>query len=392
MQEIFTPEAWRSKSAKEQRQFAEMMGVIADSFLDMQMLARADGLSLSQRQGTVVANMMNITFQTRVFQAQRIASSRIAEKFIRQMLDEVNTGASTQASARRALAELGLDEAQAKSTAAWLKKHDGRPPYAELLADTPQAAAYRTAINRFVNETIMSPEAVDKPVWSSSGFGRLAYSIMSFQYAFTRNVLIRTLNQGNAALRSNPDFTIQDRIRLMTPMAGVALLAGATIGAGELRDAIFARNTRKERDPVVQGLLRIDRAGLFGNLSPLVNAFTSAKYEKDPSSLLSGAYAGALLGAVGRMTTQQLPQPIGPNSPRTNNAEWQRNRAFWSAVVAPAAVGTLAMTASAAPAPVRVAAGLAAMGVGAPDASRAFADATAGPRKQRGRTPGSTAR
>jgi hypothetical protein len=126
-------------------------------------------------------------------------------------------------------------------------------------------------------------------------------------------------------------------------------------------------------------VLGMDRAGMFGNLSPLVNMVTSAKYERDASGALAGAYLGNMARQVADMTTGRLPEELGGrNSPNTNNAEWAAARAGWGLIAAPAMVGVLA--AAPIPAWLKPAAGAGAMYVGSSDMSRTAATAVAGER------------
>jgi hypothetical protein len=370
-----TPDSWQGTGMKVDQERAEMLGVIGDAQREMLMAARVESQNLRTRDATRINQMLAITGQNRLFAASRIASSRVAEHTIAKLAGRTDAGA------RRALAELGMNEADASAVSAWLRRHDGKPPVAELVGDTPAANAYRTAVNRFVNESIVNPLAVDRPVGAGERhpLAQLAYGIMSFQYAFTRNVLIRTIKQSTAALTGGNGMTAGERLTLMVPLAGMGMLAAAQMAMSEARDAAFNRQAARERPPFVDTVLGMDRAGMFGNLSPLVNMVTSAKYERDASGALAGAYLGNMARQVADMTTGRLPEELGGrNSPNTNNAEWAAARAGWGLIAAPAMVGVLA--AAPIPAWLKPAAGAGAMYVGSSDMSRTAATAVAGER------------
>ena len=389
---FLTPDSWQGDSARMERERAEMLGVVGDATHEMMMASRVEAQNLSKRHGAAVNQMLTLTGQNRLFAASRIAASRIAEHTVARLLDE--TGGKNSASARSFLAEMGMDDATAGTVRDWLKRHGGRPPVTELHGDTPAANAYRTAVGRFVNESVMNPMAIDKPTGASERhpLAQLAYSIMSFQYAFTRNVLIRT---GKSVARTAHgvaagDLSAGDAMRMaVVPLAGMAMLAAAQFATGAARDQMFSRQVKAERPPLVNAVVAMDRAGLFGNVSPLVNLLTSARYERDASGALAGAYLGNMLRQAGDMTLGLIPQSLGgPNSPSTNNAEWAATRAAWGLVAAPAMVGAIA--AAPLPAWAKVPGALAAMYAGSSDAGRGVADAVAGPRTQRGRAPGSS--
>ncbi len=309
-----------AKSMQDARQMAEMWGVISDAMTDQALLARMGGGIETRAQRRVVTGMFRVTGLHGLTEAQRVAATRIGQVFVRQLADEVAEGAGTAASARRLLAELGMEEADARALAAWLKRNGGQPKMADLLGDAPEAHAYRTAVTRFVNESIQNPEAVDRPALANAPVGRLAYGITSFMFAFTRNVLLRSVKQGAEAV-AGEGYTLADRARLAGPLIGFMVLSAAQFGVSRLRELLLNPQQNQERDPWVRTMLDLDRAGLFGTASPIVNMISSAKYERDPSSLLTGPYLGHYLTNLGKMTLGLVPQPVGPNSPRTNNAE-----------------------------------------------------------------------
>ncbi len=340
-------ESWkavlRTKDTAEARQVAELLGVISDGLTDMRAAAVWDAGVDSKAQRALVGGLFRVTGMQEITNGQRIAAVKVGQTFIRQMADEVAQGAGTKASATRLLSELGVDEGQARALSAWLKRNDGTPKATDLLGDTSEAVSYRTAVRRFVQESIQNPEAVDKPALAGHAVGRMAYGITSFMFAFTRNVLLRSAKEAGAALNPANDFTLQDRARLLGPLVGYFALASAQFGVSQAREALFNWHQTDQRDPWVKTILNMDRTGAFGNFSPLVNMVSAAKYERDPSSILTGPYLAHYLTNIGKMTLGLVPQPVGPNSPNTNNAGHAAVRAFHAAVLAPAISAAAAM-------------------------------------------------
>lgn len=374
----------RSDSTQDARHAAEMLGIISDALADMRAQAMWDAPGNTKMQRALVGGMFRVTGLHEITNAQRVAGTRIGQVWVRQLLDEVAGSGGRQASARLLLAELGIDEASAPQIRAWLQQ--GGMTTARLLEDSEPAHLYRTAIRRFVNESIQSPEAVDKPAFANAPVGRLAYGIMSFMFAFTRNVVLRSIKHADTALR-DPDLAVADRLRLIGPMMAFAMLSAAQYGASEARERIFNWHRVEERDSWVKTILNLDRAGVFGTFSPLVNMISSAKYERDPSSLVTGPYAAHFLTNIGKMTLGMVPQPIGPNSPRTNNAEHAAVRAFHASVLAPA-VSAAASLAPGGPA-LQTLYGVGTMFATSRAAGSELADATVGERTVQPRTPGS---
>jgi hypothetical protein len=255
---------------------------------------------------------------------------------------------------------MGMDEGGARAVSAWLRSDLGM---AEIVGTSSQAQAYRTAVTRFVNETIQNPETIDKPLWAAHPVGRLAYGITSFQYAFARNVIFRTAKQVRAAV-SEPGLTLQGRARLVGPLAGLIVLMAAQAGVSEVRDRLGNTRQRSERDPWVTTIAQLDRLGVFANLSPAMNVALSARYQPDPASRLAGPYVSNVTGSL-KALLGTLAQPLGTNSARTNSAENTAARALYSGVLAPGVIAALAVAPL--PAPVRAVAGAASIAATRPD-------------------------
>ncbi|MCK8786604.1 hypothetical protein M0638_19700 [Roseomonas sp. NAR14] len=358
----------------EARRVAELLGVTTDAVNDT-MAANVAGLADSRLQQRLVAGMFQRTGLHAITEAQRIAAARIGQVWVRQLADEVATGAGTTASATRLLAELGMTPEDATRLAAWLKRHDGTPPTTALLGDEPEAVAWRTATRRFVNEAVQNPEAVDKPALAGHAAGRLAYGITSFMFAFTRNVLLRSLKQAGEGLTGG-GYTLADRARLLGPLVGGITLAAAQYGFAAVRDGLFSPE-RRERETWVNTLSNLDRTGLFGTLSPVLNAATGARYDRSLLGFVAGPYVGHLAENLAAVSTGLLPAPLGRNSDGTNSAEHRAVRGFHAAVLAPA----VSAAASLLPAGRALGAvyGVGMMAGTSRGAGRALADSVAGP-------------
>lgn len=365
------------------RQLAEWFGIIGTHGPDAVMASQAGA---DARPGTMPSRINDGLFKLNLLHQltshQRVTATRHGALFVKHMAEDVAGGASTRRSAERLLGELGMTPDDARAVDAWLKTNPDMPTMA---GDSAQAQSYRTAVTRFVNETIQNPEPVDKPMWASSPVGRLAYGITSFQYAFTRNVIMRSVRQANAAVSAG-DLGLADRFRLAGALPALAVLFGAQWAVSEARDKLGNRQQRREQEPWIQTVANLDRLGVFMNLSPIVNMAMGARYQSDPSSRLAGPYVSNITNTL-KALLGTLPQSAGgPNSPRTNNAENTMARTVYASVLAPSVIAALALAPL--PAPVRAAAGVAAIAATRPDANRAFANAVAGPPTVRARTAG----
>jgi hypothetical protein len=368
----------------EAHQVAEFLGIVGNAVNDLVLSAQFGGEVAGLTQQKLLARFFRVTHLHQLTEAQRIAGVRIGQGFIRTLLQDLD-GTKRVASAKRLLAELGMDEAGARSVSKWLAANDGTVPLQDLMGPKQEAVAYRTALQRFVDESNQNPTAADRPQLANSPYGRLAYGITSFMFSFTRNVLVRTARETGEGLLGK-GYTLEDRARLLTPAIALGVLTAAQAETSELRDKLMNPKSSSERSDTQKLVTNLSRAGLFGNADPFINLAMSARYSRDLTSTLTGPYLTSYLDSFGKMTFGLIPKELGgPNSPNTNNAEWQASKAAYQALIAP----TIAAVASYLPGgPIlRVGYGAGMIGATSPGAARGFADAMVGERDVKPRAP-----
>lgn len=368
---------------------AEMLGIVGDAMNDLVISSQFGGEVGGQLQRKILARFFRVTHLHQITEAQRLAAARVGQGMIRTLLQDME-GGKRQKSAARLLAELGMDEAGAKSVGKWLAGNGGMPPLAELTGTKREAVLYRTALQRFVDESIQNPTAADRPQWANHPFGRLAYGITSFMFSFTRNVLVRTARETGEGLLGK-GYTLEDRARLLAPAVALGVLTAAQSEVSELRDQLLSPQAYAQRTKAQQLVTNLSRSGAFGNADPFINIAMSARYNRDLTSTLTGPYLTAYLDSISKLTIGLIPKSLGgPNTPNTNNAEWQAAKAGYDMVVAP----SIAAAASYAPGgPIlRLGYGAGMVAASSPGASAAFADKVAGPRTitPRGRSVGNS--
>jgi hypothetical protein len=315
-------------------QAAELLGIVGDAMNDLVIGAQFGGEIGGQVQQKLLARFFKTTGLHQITEAQRVAAARVGQGMVRTLLQDLE-GTKRVASAKRLLAELGMDEDGAKAVSAWLGKNGGTPPLGELTGTSREAKLYRTALQRFVDESIQNPTAADKPQWASHPFGRLSYGITSFMFSFTRNVLVRTARETQEGVFGK-GYTLEDRARLLTPALALGVLTAAQAQTSELRDMVLNPKAREERSKGQQLVTNLSRAGAFGNADPFINIAMSARYNRDLTSTLTGPYLTAYLDSISKMTVGLIPKEWGgPNTPNTNNAEWQASKATYEMIASP---------------------------------------------------------
>ncbi len=370
--------------AADVKQAAEMLGIVGDAVNDLIISAKFGGEVTGQLQQKTLARFFRATHLHQITEAQRLAATRIGQGMIRTLLQDVTQGTKRQKSAARLLRELGIADDMAPKVAKWLQ--DGKAPLSELTSGRPEAISYRTALQRFVDESIQNPTAADRPQWANHAFGRLAYGITSFMFSFTRNVLLRSAREAGEGMLGK-GYTAADRVRLVLPAVAMGILTAAQSQVSELREAVFnpgASDDKSTQQRIVQNL---SRTGVFGNADPFINIAMSARYDRDLTSSLTGPSLTAYLDSLSKLTIGLIPKAWGgPNTPNTGNAEWNAAKAGYEAIIAP----MLAATASYAPGGplLRVGYGAGMVTATGPGASKGFANAAVGEKDENGRVPG----
>jgi len=188
------------------------------------------------------------------------------------------------------------------------------------------------AINRAVSETIQDPMIVDRPKYAEHPLGRFVYGITSFTRAYTRNVLIASVNRVNREYKTNGAVSATTMASLHI-MPQFALLYAGHFAVSTAREAMFNGDEwerQQENDNLFPWLMEVawTRAGFFGALDPIYQAFRSLKYEADIKNLIAGAQAGFLANAVDRIITIFGQK----NSPNTLTAEYNAVRGFMDTI------------------------------------------------------------
>jgi hypothetical protein len=241
--------------------------------------------------------------------------------------------------ALRDLRDLGIDTDNAELVR-YLADMKALPSVSEI-RNSEHFATLSTAVNRFVDEVIMNPKIVDKPRRASTAEFGYIYGVMAYTAAFTRNVLLRTATRLDTTLKEDgrTEYAKQSAVALtmfgmhMALQTAQFMLRYALFGEDDLEDEL----KRWEEDPANGIAVILSRSGMFGMADPLVNAITSAKYQRSFSDLLAGAYFGYLLRQLDRVAGT-----IVFDSEKTQTAERTQVKAAWDLAMAPAiAAGVL---------------------------------------------------
>ena len=374
---IYKSKGWK----KEARDLAEDLGFISGVGDDMLLQERFGGNVEGQAARALTGDFFRRTGLHAFTESTRIAAMRVAQRFIRRMAMDVANGTNLQRSARLYLKELGVPDDKIDGFAKWVKDNDGEINSDLLRADKGDAEMYRTAMGRFTDQTIMRPNASQRPRYAQHPLGQIIYALQSFLYSFHKTVIER-IGRNLWTAASSKDLGVADRLRLAVPIAMTPITVASQYYIGELRDIVFRDPAQKNREPRSEFdkmLLAISRAGFLGINDLPANLVRSMKYSKDPAT----AMLGPLFGSLSEIFSKSVNLTTDRNSSNTNTAERAVARAVYDTVVQPmiAATGALLPGLNG----VGFAAGtLAIYGATLPSTREAFVKPLVGPAEQRG--------
>ena len=314
----------------EAARWGEAVGVASDAIVGQHLAARetAEGSTLgAQKVATSYYKKIGLY---QFSEAERVAASQMGRKLITDLCyDMVSPRPRTRVRAKQYLKELGISDP--KAFGEQFRKQE--PLREDVLGDKPgMAADYRTALYRFVQQTMMQPSRAEKPTWAQHPVGSLFFSLSGYSYAFKKNVLDRAARMTVQAVKEGDPH-------LLGPAFGLSVLVGLqALNTRYLIPNVFGSGYDFDSETTPQMMLRVaDRSGMTGAASPLVNAVQGVKYRRSLMESLSGPIFGSLFNAG------QKGVELGwANSPETNTAERNAAGALFDTVVAPAIAVTAA--------------------------------------------------
>lgn len=307
------------------KRWAEALGVSQDAMVNQMLLSRAGiDLTTTGTQKTMAGFYRGIGLH-QYTEATRIAAVKMGRKYIDTLAHDM--GSSTPRVKKRAeyyLKELGVAD-PAKFAAAI---RDGGPDINSVRNDEAGTSAeYATALVRFADQTIIMPNRAVKPTLANHPVGSLFYSLLSWSYGFKKNVLDRTARLAVEGVKRRD-------MGMLAPAAGLAVLAlWSDFLDSELRPFLFGSSYDFESETPTEHALRVaDRSGVFGPMSPVLNAVKGLKYNRSLAESISGPALGTGLASAEKVLTASF----GRNSSNTNTAERNAANAIYEAVLEPA--------------------------------------------------------
>lgn len=291
---------------KKKREVAEMaesiMGIAGEVAEHLLMQYRTADHTANAQFNDVAFKFFRKTALSGLTDLHRRSSMLIGFEYIKNMAKDYQQGRGKK-SAEFLLRDYGIPASRMESWTKWvvengftkesLQQMDGFGDF------TSDAGLARVAIRRFIDRNIQAPKAVERQYWAQSPVGNLIFSLQSFAYAYSKNVLLRDVKMTKEAL-TGPDYTLRDRYRMLPSVFAYGLVLAAAAAVRELRDEWRPREERRKKEEAGEyGImdrlrLAVSSAGLLGGLDSYFNLMYSVRYNRDPATGLIGPLPGAI--------------------------------------------------------------------------------------------------
>ena len=200
----------------------------------------------------------------------RVLAVHVGRQFIaenaRVIRDSV-PGSIESVRATRYLKELGITDPN--EVLAWLARDGDKIPRGGVQALDPASPDFanekliRDAVNRFVNESVIRPNAAERPTWARHPLGGLVFHLKTFAYSYSKNIVGGLAREGINRSREG------DQFYQMLPyyLAAVGLFIALGALGDELRNRIktlgqYGSWDNAKGDPATAVNTWIDRSGL----------------------------------------------------------------------------------------------------------------------------------
>ena len=265
LQEGFTQVRRYFNETQEMQQFARDVGVITfDSLSTSIMQANELGFMTpeAQKYSDLFFKAIGLEWYTNF---TRVFASGMGEQFL------IRQASETSERSTRFLNELQVSK---KDIQTW--DANGRS------FSTPEGQRVQMAIGRFVEESIVRPNAAERPVWASNPYTQLVWQLKSFFYAYGKNIVGGAMRESKS--RYSEDGTISSAS--IPYVLGALTLLPLTMLGFEMRewfkyvgrgfDESAFRSDNMNWLPYTGEL--IDRAGILGPYGLVLPMFEAGKY------------------------------------------------------------------------------------------------------------------
>ena len=293
----------KTPKSKQWASLAESLGIIASGFDMITFTNRFNDTFDSPKLQKLLQRGFKISGMSALDRASRISATQGGHSFLvasaRAHLDSETKGSID-------LSRFGIAKEDMTAFSKWLLGLDVMPT-SEAITDSDFKQSYTEAVASFVDVAIQNPKASDKPFMSNNPVGKIIFGLMSFSFAYQRNILGLIGKRVIAAMRGEINgnkLTAKDRLQ----MATMSILPIFTTYAGVAAISMI-RESIADEDRLEELLdngqfwqLAASRAGFFGAPDVLLQAWSGLKYRRDLTNSIVGPSTGYTFQALGDIT------------------------------------------------------------------------------------------
>ena len=283
--------AWRGYISKQSREeqvaFAERIGAAGRAAIQ-EALAQSYGSEYmdagARKWSDKYFTAIGLESWTRM---TRVISANMAQDFITKHADEAMKGNNRSI---RYLEELGLTPEDV------FKAYDnpGAKTTGEILdLTTPEGQKVQEAILSFVDESIIRPNAAQRPVWASDPHYMLIWQLKSFFYSFGQVVVGGVVREAKARWKEGDKVGSMMSAGLM--FGALMPLAALALQTREVIKGAVGKSGGEEDEGILAYLFDlVDRAGILGPLSIIKAMYEAPNYGRSATVSLLGPTAGTV--------------------------------------------------------------------------------------------------
>ena len=350
-----------NKDAAQRTQLKKQIGAILGVFDDPDI-----GEMMAERMGGHLADdprnqeRMNTFFVRTALQgvtnAQRRATMLVSFQYLRELGDQYNNpvGMSKEAIAKNKkaaemeLMDLGIPKNQLKEFSEYMTNvyKNNISPDSLMLSDgtlTEMAQLLSISTLRITDRSIQNPMISSRPRYAETVVGRLVYSIQSFNYSFTRNVLTAEFKRYQRDKKHLGSITANaNAAKLMGPIFQLYI---GHVMVSALRMYLLDREKweekKKEGEFTLEKYLAeisFNRSGALGFIEPWYQSYRAVRYRRDLATSIVGATPGYYMLPATNIIEYFIDET---NSPNTTSAEKKALEAFYTLVITPTIVAAV---------------------------------------------------
>ena len=263
---------FKNKEAAER--FARDIGVVTHDSIETMYINAAELGFMTDTTKKYARTFFRVTFLEQYTKFTRVFASLMGQQFLLRLAQDGD------AKSLAALAELDVTKQQVLN---WQK--GGRK------FNNADGQAVKTALGRFVEESIVRPNAAERPVWASNPYTALIWQLKSFFYAYGKNIVggVKRSMQNNYKQDGNLPSAVYPMLlagMFLLPLTAIGLELrelikylgrGVTPGGRTFEDtAASFRTNNMNWGEYIQELL--DRSGIYGPLALLFPMMEAPKY------------------------------------------------------------------------------------------------------------------